>query len=55
MSMQTIRMLMLTVYQVGVIPFQFVRERYFVPYDKRSPFVKKATPFQDFVIRERAL
>ncbi|KAJ4986138.1 hypothetical protein SVAN01_08402 [Stagonosporopsis vannaccii] len=39
------------VYQVGVIPFQFVRERYFVPYDKRSPFVKKATPFQDFVIR----
>ncbi|KAH6625790.1 Alpha/Beta hydrolase protein [Boeremia exigua] len=37
--------------QVCLIPYQFVRERYFLPYEKRSPFVKKATPFQDFVIR----
>ena len=42
---------MLTVCKVAVIPFQFVRERYFLPFEKRSPFVKKATPFQDFVIR----
>ncbi|KAH7374290.1 Alpha/Beta hydrolase protein [Pyrenochaeta sp. MPI-SDFR-AT-0127] len=34
-----------------VIPFQFLRERYFVPYEHRTPFVKKATPFQDLVIR----
>lgn len=34
-----------------VIPSEFIRERLFVPYEKRSPFVKKATPFQDLVIR----
>lgn len=42
---------MLTVFQVFVIPFQFIRERYLVSFEQRSPFVKKATPFQDFVIR----
>ncbi|KAF1927458.1 alpha/beta-hydrolase [Didymella exigua CBS 183.55] len=36
---------------VLVIPYQFIRERFFTPYSRRSPFVKKATPFQDFVIR----
>ncbi|KAJ4358845.1 hypothetical protein N0V95_002698 [Ascochyta clinopodiicola] len=36
---------------VLVIPYQFVRERYLLPFEQRSPFVKKATPFQDFVIR----
>ncbi|KAJ4319172.1 hypothetical protein N0V94_004045 [Neodidymelliopsis sp. IMI 364377] len=34
-----------------VIPYQFVRERYVLSFEQRSPFVKKATPFQDFVIR----
>lgn len=42
---------MLTVYEVFVIPFQFICERFFTPYERRSPFVKTATPFQDFVIR----
>jgi hypothetical protein len=42
---------MLTVFQVLVIPYQFIRERIFIPHERRSPFVKKATPFQDFVIR----
>lgn len=36
---------------VFAIPYQFIRERYFVPYENRTPFVKKATPFQDLVIR----
>ncbi|KAF2624660.1 alpha/beta-hydrolase [Macroventuria anomochaeta] len=39
------------VYEALVIPYQFVRERYFLPFERRSPFVRKATPFQDFVIR----
>ncbi|KAF9736980.1 hypothetical protein PMIN03_001467 [Paraphaeosphaeria minitans] len=37
--------------QVFVLPMQFVRERYFTPYEHRSAFVQHATPFQDFVIR----
>ncbi|OAK97081.1 alpha/beta-hydrolase [Phaeosphaeriaceae sp. SRC1lsM3a] len=37
--------------KVFAIPYQFIRERFFAPYENRSPFVKKATPFQDFVIR----
>ncbi|KAK3214137.1 hypothetical protein GRF29_28g2174045 [Pseudopithomyces chartarum] len=37
--------------QVFVLPYQFVRERYFTPLERRSPFVQRATPFQDFVIR----
>lgn len=44
-------MLTLTVPKAFVIPFQFVRERYFVQHEHRTPFVKKATPFQDLVIR----
>ncbi|KAF9691516.1 hypothetical protein EKO04_010437 [Ascochyta lentis] len=39
------------VYEAIVIPYQFIRERYILPVERRSPFVKKATPFQDFVIR----
>lgn len=42
---------MLTVYEGFVIPYQFIRERFFIPYERRSPFVQRATPFQDFVIR----
>ncbi|KAJ4363476.1 hypothetical protein N0V83_009770 [Neocucurbitaria cava] len=34
-----------------VIPYQFVRERFFIPHEHRTLFVKKATPFQDLVIR----
>ncbi|EDU42765.1 repeatmulti-domain protein [Pyrenophora tritici-repentis] len=37
--------------KVLVIPYQFVRRRFLIPYEHRSPFVKKATPFQDLVIR----
>ncbi|CAI6337632.1 unnamed protein product [Periconia digitata] len=37
--------------QVLVIPYQFVKERYWTPHQYRSPFVQRATPFQDFVIR----
>ncbi|KAF2736192.1 alpha/beta-hydrolase [Polyplosphaeria fusca] len=37
--------------QVLVLPIQFVRERYFTPYEHRSPFVQRATVFQDIVIR----
>ncbi|KAI4861062.1 alpha/beta-hydrolase [Hypoxylon rubiginosum] len=33
------------------LPYQFVRERYLVRYKRRSPFVQKASPFEDFVIR----
>ncbi|OTA66627.1 Arylacetamide deacetylase-like protein [Hypoxylon sp. EC38] len=33
------------------LPFTFVRERYFVEFHKQSPFVQKASPFEDFVIR----
>jgi acetyl esterase/lipase len=42
---------MLIVPQVSIIPYQFIKERLFVPHENRAPFVKKATPFQDFVIR----
>ena len=33
------------------LPFGFLSERYFTPKRSRSPFVKQASPFQDFVIR----
>ncbi|KAI1405870.1 Arylacetamide deacetylase-like protein [Hypoxylon fuscum] len=33
------------------LPFEFIRERYFVGYKKQSPFVQKASPFEDLVIR----
>jgi acetyl esterase/lipase len=42
---------MLTALEVFVIPYQFVRERFFTPHEQRTPFVQKATLFQDFVIR----
>lgn len=44
-------MLMLTVPKVLAIPYQCIRGRYLTSYEHRTPFVKKATPFQDFVIR----
>ncbi|KAF2465789.1 alpha/beta-hydrolase [Lindgomyces ingoldianus] len=37
--------------QVLILPYQFVRERYLTPYEYRSPFVQRATFFQDIVIR----
>jgi acetyl esterase/lipase len=43
--------LMLTAPKVFVIPYQFVRERFFTSHEQRTPFVQKATLFQDFVIR----
>jgi acetyl esterase/lipase len=43
--------LILIVPKVFVIPYQFIRERFFIPHEHRTPFVKKATPFQDLVIR----
>ncbi|KAH7076111.1 Alpha/Beta hydrolase protein [Paraphoma chrysanthemicola] len=36
---------------VLVVPYQFIRDRLFVPHEHRTPFVQKATPFQDVVIR----
>jgi acetyl esterase/lipase len=42
---------MLTAPKVFVIPYQFVRERFFTSHEQRTPFVQKATLFQDFVIR----
>lgn len=33
------------------LPYCFIKERYFTPRRNRSPFVKHASPFQDFVIR----
>lgn len=33
------------------LPFQFVKERFLTPFRYRSPFVQRATAFQDFVIR----
>jgi hypothetical protein len=42
---------MLTAAQVFLIPYQFIKERYFTPYEHRSPFVQRATVFQDIVIR----
>jgi hypothetical protein len=46
-----IHVFMFTVLQVLVLPYQFIRERYFTPLEFRSPFVQRATPFQDIVIR----
>lgn len=34
-----------------IVPYNFLRERYLTPFRSRSPFVQKATPFQDFVVR----
>ncbi|KAK6950136.1 hypothetical protein Daesc_008462 [Daldinia eschscholtzii] len=34
-----------------VLPVEFIRERYFIGYERQSPFVQKASPFEDFVIR----
>jgi hypothetical protein len=42
---------MFTALQVIKIPYQFVKERYMTSYKGRSPFVQRATPFQDIVIR----
>ncbi|KAI1807971.1 alpha/beta-hydrolase [Daldinia bambusicola] len=33
------------------LPFEFIRERYFVRHEQQTPFVQKASPFEDFVIR----
>ncbi|KAI0902210.1 Arylacetamide deacetylase-like protein [Annulohypoxylon nitens] len=33
------------------LPYSFIRERFLIGYDKQSPLVQKATPFEDFVIR----
>ncbi|KAI9723351.1 MAG: hypothetical protein M1812_001235 [Candelaria pacifica] len=33
------------------LPFQFIKERYFISATKQSPFVRRATAFQDIVIR----
>ncbi|GAW11163.1 hypothetical protein ANO14919_005050 [Xylariales sp. No.14919] len=33
------------------LPYHFIRERYFLKYENRSPFVQQASPFEDFVIR----
>lgn len=33
------------------MPYELVRERYFTPRAKRSPFCQRATVFQDLVIR----
>ena len=44
-------MLILIALKVLVIPYQFIRERFLIPYEHRSPWVRTATPFQDLVIR----
>jgi acetyl esterase/lipase len=36
---------------VFYLPYRFISERYFTPKKQRSPFVQKASPFQDIVIR----
>ncbi|KAK6197680.1 hypothetical protein LQW54_010689 [Pestalotiopsis sp. IQ-011] len=33
------------------LPYSFLRDRLLVPYERRSPFVQVASPFEDFVIR----
>ncbi|RYP79733.1 hypothetical protein DL770_006522 [Monosporascus sp. CRB-9-2] len=33
------------------LPYEFIRERFFVSRNDQTPFVRKATPFEDFVIR----
>jgi acetyl esterase/lipase len=43
--------LMLIAPKAIAIPYQFIHERFFIPHKHRAPFVKKATPFQDLVIR----
>ncbi|KAH9884463.1 Arylacetamide deacetylase-like protein [Xylariomycetidae sp. FL2044] len=41
-----------TVYPKAIeLPYSFVRERFFVEREKQSPFVQKASAFEDFVIR----
>jgi hypothetical protein len=45
------KIFMFTVLQVFVIPYQFIQERHMTPYERRSPFVQRATVFQDIVIR----
>ena len=37
--------------QVILLPYQIISERLLTPKKHRSPFVKQASPFQDFVIR----
>ncbi|CAO2651488.1 Nn.00g040580.m01.CDS01 [Neocucurbitaria sp. VM-36] len=44
-------LLMLKALKAVLIPYQFIRERFFIPHEHRTPFVRKATPFQDVVIR----
>lgn len=34
-----------------LIPFQLIKERYFTPFQSRSPYVQRAALFQDVVIR----
>ncbi|KAH9832679.1 Pfam:DUF2424 [Teratosphaeria destructans] len=34
-----------------IIPVQLIHQRYFLPHDQKSPFVRRATLFQDIVIR----
>lgn len=34
-----------------IIPYQLIQERYFTPFQSRSPFVQRATFFQDVVVR----
>jgi acetyl esterase/lipase len=46
-----VNILMLIAPKAVAIPYQFIRGRFFVPHEHRAPFVKKATPFQDLVIR----
>ena len=41
----------LTVFEALQLPFQFVKERFLTSFRYRSPFVQRATAFQDFVIR----
>ena len=33
------------------IPYSFIVERYFTPRNKRSLFVQRSGPFEDFVVR----
>ncbi|KAI1302572.1 Alpha/Beta hydrolase protein [Xylaria venustula] len=33
------------------LPYSFIRERYLTRHENQSPFVQKASPFEDFVIR----
>ncbi|KAG9581937.1 alpha/beta-hydrolase, partial [Aureobasidium melanogenum] len=33
------------------LPYSFIKERFFTPYEQKSAFNQHATPFQDFVIR----